>query len=609
MTRRFFLCFAVCFTLPLSVLAAVETPLRIFIRSGAKTHGPGAHDHPRFLAEWIPLLQARGATAQGGEAFPTREQLEHTGVLVLHAENAGDIASGPERDNLQAFLRRGGGLVVLHAGIVSHDPNWFKTIVGGSWRHGVTRWLEGPMHLYFTDRESPLTKDVSNWAMDDEIYYDLEMLPAVNVLATAYTPKATGARNDSAQKRAAQLTAGGKTVSVYDLQPQMWTYERTVEGGARPYRAFVSLPGHFYKNFNRPNYRAILLRGIAWAGQRADLEVFCRDDERGANLRYVEGGPTRPEKAAEKIEVHPEFTLNLAAAEPLVQKVMNLDWDEKGRLWVAETPEYPNGRRIPNTDAWKESGSLHPRRTERDPQDSISILSDTDQDGVMDRKKVFADQLELVSGFCFYRRGVIACSAPDIWYLEDTDGDEVADKRTKLYTGLGTRDTHAVINNLRWGLDGWIYASHGYSAGMVTSPDGARNFGRDGSGVVRFKPDGSAFEQYSSRNGNTWGLDVTWDGQVFFTQPTSGTVFFHTVLPEHVLALGKFPGTNSYHGMIAGQKTFPLMQWPEQAYAQIDLVGQFTAAAGCAISGENGGLADPARHFRIPATAVHHDAG
>ena len=100
---------------------------------------------------------------------------------------------------------------------------------------------------------------------------------------------------------------------------------------------------------------------------------------------------------------------------------------------------------------------------------------------------------------------------------------------------------------------------------------------------MRFKPDGSAFEQYSSRGGNTWGLDITWDGQVFWTQPTSGTVFFHTVLPESVLAKGRLTGTTSWKGMITGQTTYPRMSRPEQAYVQIDQVGQFTAAAGCAI--------------------------
>jgi putative membrane-bound dehydrogenase-like protein len=261
---------------------------------------------------------------------------------------------------------------------------------------------------------------------------------------------------------------------------------------------------------------------------------------------------------------------------------MNLDWDERGRLWVSETPEYPNGRRALTVEPWKDSGSLR-MDTTREPEDTISILTDTNGDGRMDRRHVFADTLELVTGFVLHRSGVIAATAPDIWYLEDTNGDEVADRRTKLYTGLGTSDTHAVINNLRWGPDGWIYATHGYSTGEVTSGDGTRSFGRDGSGVVRFRPDGSAFEQYSSRGGNTWGLDITWDGQVFWTQPTSGTVLFHTVLPESVLATARVGNTPSAKGMISGQRTYPLMTWPEQAYVQIDQVGRFTAAAGCAI--------------------------
>ena len=561
-------------------------PLRIFIRSGPKSHAPGAHDYPRYLKEWVPLLNERGAKTTGADTFPTKAQLDETDVVILHKQEAGNIDEA-DRKNLNDYLARGGGLVVIHAGLVSRDPDWFKTVVGGSWRNGTAKWLEAPMQLYFTDRDSPITRGASNWEMDDEIYYDLEMMPEARILASAYTPKAAGARNANFQRRADELTGGGKTVSIFDIQPQMWTYEKTVEGGRAPYRAFVAIPGHWYENFNRPNYRAILLRGIAWAGKRSNLDELVKKEELGDALRYPEGGPTAPAKAAAKIEVHPEFDLTLVAAEPLIAKAMNIDWDEKGRLWVSETPEYPNGRRVQNTVPGRDTGWLKvnagPAAPARDPEDTISILSDTNGDGVMDRKHVFADKLELVTGFVFYKSGVIASTSPDIWYLEDTNGDEIADKRTKLYTGLGTFDTHAVINNLRWGLDGWIYATHGYSVGAVTSPDGTKNFGRDGSGVVRFKPDGSAFEQFSSRGGNTWGLDITWDGQVFWTQPTSGTVFFHTVLPESVLAKGRLSGTNSWKGMISGQTTYPRMSRPEQAYVQIDQVGQFTAAAGCAI--------------------------
>ena len=185
-------------------------------------------------------------------------------------------------------------------------------------------------------------------------------------------------------------------------------------------------------------------------------------------------------------------------------------------MWVAETVEYPNGRRGMRDDLggaeWLDHGGLDlkPGVQNREAHDRISILTDSKGDGVMDKKEVFFEGLELVTGFVFHRDGVIAAAAPDIFFLRDTDGDGKADKVEKLYTGLGTADTHAVINNLRWGADGWIYATHGYSGSdHVKSGDGKRDFGRIGSGVVRFKPDGSAFEQYSSKGGNTWGLAIT----------------------------------------------------------------------------------------------------
>jgi putative membrane-bound dehydrogenase-like protein len=404
----------------------------------------------------------------------------------------------------------------------------------------------------------------------------MDLSPNIHVLAGAYTPKPVS--DDKKAAKANESTAGGKKVSVYDIQPQVWTYERD------QYRAFVSIPGHHYANFSRPNFRALLLRGIAWAGKHSNVDELCKPEELGDNLRYVEGGPTRPEIAKDKIEVHPEFDLTLVASEPLVNKVLNVDWDAKGRLWVCETPEYPNGRRNQKSDPWKDAGSLVPGQFEREPQDRISWLEDTNGDGVMDKKHVFADKLELVTSFVFFKNGVIASAAPDIWLLEDTKGTGVCDRRTKLYTGLGDRDTHAVINNMRWGSDGWIYATNGYSTSpKVTSGDGSRDFGGYSAGVIRFKPDGTAFEQYSSKGSNTWGLAMTWDGQCFYTQPTCGKVLMHVALPESILAKGKLPGTDSYSVLVQGQRTFPLMKWEQQAYVQIDQVGYFTAAAGCCL--------------------------
>jgi putative membrane-bound dehydrogenase-like protein len=289
------------------------------------------------------------------------------------------------------------------------------------------------------------------------------------------------------------------------------------------------------------------------------------------------------------LEIHPDFNLTLVASEPLINKPMNFDWAPDGSLWVAETPEYPNGRRGMRPDyrgkEWKDHGGIDPQPgvQERAAHDKISKLVDTNGDGVMDKKEIFYEGLDLVTGLVFYKDGVIVTQAPDILWLRDTNGDGKADKVEKLYTGLGTNDTHAVINNPRWGWDGWIYATHGYSASKDVKNIKGETMPAIGSGVVRFKPDGSAIEQYSSKGGNTWGLQITADNRVMWTQPTSGELLMHTVLPEYALARGKIGKQASYKVVEPSKKTFPALSWEQMAYVQIDWVGSFTAAAGTVV--------------------------
>jgi putative membrane-bound dehydrogenase-like protein len=593
--------------------ASHAEPLRVFIRAGKKTHGPNQHEHERFLADWKVLLTERGIKTDGALDWPTAEQFKNTDVIIVHAQSGGD-ATEEQKAQIAEFTKRGGGLVVIHAAAVANDPPWWKSVVGGAWVPKVTKFKEGPMDLYFTENQyigggHPITRGASNFHFDDEIYYDMDLSPDIRVLATSYTP------NVREGKKGAE---GGKA-HIYDIQPQMWAYEREVgqasrlpdsSAGAPPatlggrgardhdpaggapapltYRAFVTIPGHLYDTFGKPNYRAILLRGIAWAGKRANLDEFTKPEEIAA-LTYPPGGPQKPADTLANLEVHPDFTIKLVASEPLINKPMNFDWDPAGRLWVAETPEYPNGRRGMRPDyrgkEWKDHGGIDPTPGEQDRKaiDKISILTDTDGDGVMDKKDVFYEGLDLVTGLVFHKDGVIVTQAPDILWLRDTDGDGKADKVETLYHGLGTGDTHAVINNPRWGWDGWIYATHGYSGSDKVVNAKGEPMGKIGSGVVRFKPDGSLIEQYSSKGGNTWGLTITGDNRVMWTQPTSGTLLNHTVLPEYALARGKIGNTTSHHNIIGSQKSFPAMSWEQLAYVQIDRVGDFTAAAGCVI--------------------------
>jgi type 1 glutamine amidotransferase len=214
----------------------IGPPVRVFIRASAKTHGPGEHDYPRFLADWTKLLNERGVMTEGALTFPTEQQLTRTDVLLVYAADAGSMSEA-ERARLQAYVGRGGGIVVLHDGVCGKDAEWFKTVIGGAKQHGVTNWSRGNIPLHFENTQHPITRGVADFELDDEMFYRLQMMPGAKVLATT--------------------RHGDKGVV-----PQMWVYEK---GDSR---AFVWCQGHYYSSFSLPHFRSLLLRGIAWAGRR-----------------------------------------------------------------------------------------------------------------------------------------------------------------------------------------------------------------------------------------------------------------------------------------------------------------------------------------------------
>jgi len=189
----------------LSIVSAQAEPLRVFIRGGKKSHGPEAHEHQRFLEKWTPLLTERGMKVDGALEFPSEAQLDQTDVLVMYAQDGGNILP-EQRPRLEKFIKRGGGIVVIHTASVANKPDmspYWKSIIGGSWVAGQTKWKEGPMDLYFTENQRldgghPITKGASNFHFDDEIYYDMDISPDVRVLATSYTPNVKDGKKPAA---------------------------------------------------------------------------------------------------------------------------------------------------------------------------------------------------------------------------------------------------------------------------------------------------------------------------------------------------------------------------------------------------------------------------
>jgi len=225
--------------------ASTDDSLRIFIRAGEKTHGPGgndAHDYPAFLGSWSTLLKDRGAVVDGALHFPDADQLAATDVLI-NFKGDGGTCSIEERELLEAYLRRGGAIVTMHDGMCSDDAEWFAQMIGGAKQHGERNSSRGTLMVNFVDAEHPITRGLSDFEIDDEAFFLLTTTPEMHPLATTVVP------------------ATGEEV------PQIWTAERTLEGG-QPFRSFVYMLGHFHENWSRPDVQTMMLRGIAWAGGR-----------------------------------------------------------------------------------------------------------------------------------------------------------------------------------------------------------------------------------------------------------------------------------------------------------------------------------------------------
>jgi type 1 glutamine amidotransferase len=231
--------------------------LQVYLRAGLKTHGPGLHDYPQFLADWSKFLTEHGAVVNGSLHAPLAEELSKAAVLVIYKGDAGYL-SDEDRRALEGFIKRGGGIVSIHDALCGPDPAYFATLVGGAKKHGEVNYtLEANVPYTVVDSSSPLMKDIAGVSLRDEAFFNMTWAgnPKIHVLATTVidgTPSAG--------------THKGEVV------PQIWTYEHTLPGG-QPARAFVWMQGHKYANFSEPQIQNMLLRAIAWAGRHPVEEL------------------------------------------------------------------------------------------------------------------------------------------------------------------------------------------------------------------------------------------------------------------------------------------------------------------------------------------------
>ncbi|PHN01299.1 PVC-type heme-binding CxxCH protein [Flavilitoribacter nigricans] len=239
-----------------------------------------------------------------------------------------------------------------------------------------------------------------------------------------------------------------------------------------------------------------------------------------------------PDIAAElaAFQIADGYEISLFAADPMIANPININWDTKGRAWVATSSTYPHI--IPG----------------REPNDRIIILEDTDQDGVADKHTVFAEDLLVPHSVMPVPGGAFVTATTQLLFLADTDGDDVADERRVIYDGFGNADVHHMIHGLRWAPWGDLYFTQSiYINSFVETPYGQRIL--NGSGTWAFRPETERLEVFSRGLINPWGQTFDQWGQSFATDG-AGSSGINYIFPEsaHASAVGAaqvLPGLNS----------------------------------------------------------------
>src|SRR5580700_12142927 len=161
--------------------------MHIYIRAGLKTHPPGLHDYPQFLADWSKILTEHGAVVDGSLHAPSATDRKSTDVLVIYKGDSGYMSES-DKAALEGFIKRGGGIVSIHDSLCGPDPEYFATLVGGGKKHGQINYtLEADIPYRIVDKSDPIMQGMSDITISDEAFFTMTWVkdPPIHVLATS----------------------------------------------------------------------------------------------------------------------------------------------------------------------------------------------------------------------------------------------------------------------------------------------------------------------------------------------------------------------------------------------------------------------------------------
>ncbi|MCS1410175.1 MAG: hypothetical protein M2R45_03364 [Verrucomicrobia subdivision 3 bacterium] len=520
---------------------AAEGPIRVLFLGHESEHHNSNLYYPMLEQALGPDAIYFDYVTSVEEALGNGEFLRRFDAFLVYANHA--VLESHQWQNLMSYVEEGGGFLPIHCAswCFANEPG-FDQLVGGRFKSHQS----GVFKVRTTNAAHSAIAGVPELEAWDETYFH---------------------SNHNPENRTV-LQVRDAAPGDPHTEPEPWTWVRTQGKG----RVFYTASGHDHRVWSRAEFHQLLKKGILWSvgdERRARYEAFLKSRrplqyERRADIPNYERRPEPlryqlpllPEDSMDYTRVPMGFRLELVASEPDIVNPIALSWDERGRLWVAETIDYPN--------EIKEG---------RQGRDRIKILEDTDADGRCDKVTIFADGLNIPTALVPCNGGFIVAHAPDMLFLKDIDGDDRADIRQVLNTGWGVQDTHAGPSNLRYGFDNRIWGTVGYS-GYAGEVSGEPN--RFGSGVFRMGQRGEDVTFLHQFNNNTWGFGFNAAGDVFGSTANNNPSFF---CGFPATGYGDSRGVTAL--MIADSRAFhPLTP----NVRQVDAFGNYTAGAGHALA-------------------------
>ncbi|HYT89831.1 MAG TPA: PVC-type heme-binding CxxCH protein [Gemmataceae bacterium] len=518
----------------------------------------GPHRPELRFRQLQPILAKRGIDLTYTDKIDalSPQTLARYDGLIIYA-NTTKITPDQEKALLD-FVEGGKGFIPLHCASYCflNSPKYVALVGAQFQKHGT-----GVFRTTIAEPEHPLMKGFKGFESFDETYVHT--------------------RHNTQDRTVLEYRVEGKV-------KEPWTWVRTQGKG----RVFYTAWGHDQRTWGNPGFHDLVERGIRWATARApqpavsvekpfpipemttprkDVKPFEYVDvgKKIPNYKGKKGGkgehlsrmqvPLPAEESQKHIVVPKGFHAEVFASDPLIRRPICMNWDERGRLWIAETVDYPN--------ELQPAGKGH---------DRIVVLEDTKGTGRADKLTVFADKLSIPTSFTFYKGGVLVFEARRTLFLKDTDGDGKADVREVVFEKWGMGDTHGGPSNMQYGLDNWIWGMQGYNFSRLSVGGETHTFRQ---GFFRFKPDGSKLEFVRSTNNNTWGFGMSEEGIIFGSTANGNPSVYMPIANRYYEAVRGWTPSLQLGGIADSFRFRPITN----KVRQVDFPGGYTAAAGHAL--------------------------